>query len=174
MSKPIVLLGLPGCGKTYWGKKISEQLSLPFFDLDKLITQEAGLTIKEIFDEGGEHLFRSIESSTLFALCNNPAAAQFVLALGGGTPAFNDNMKLINAKCTSIFLNQSVKTIIEQLKNDKINHRPLLEKATDDLLNGLIEKLLKERITSYHMADYMLNENEMSLSNFEKIINDAK
>ena len=138
MNKPIILLGLPGSGKTYWGSKLADNLQLPFYDLDKLISQEAGLTIREIFDEGGETLFRSLESSTLFAICQNPTENNFVLALGGGTPAFNNNMKLINTLATSVFLNVGIETIGNNLQQDKENHRPLLEQADRKIKGSMV------------------------------------
>ncbi len=174
MIKPIALLGLPGCGKTFWGNALAKNLTIPFFDLDSLITKQSGLTIPEIFHEGGEALFRSIESSTLFELCTNTMDEAFVLSLGGGTPSFNNNMQVVNNCCTSIYLSMNVKQICTNLTNDKENHRPLVKKSTGVELMQFIEKLLAERKSAYELADYMLVDDEISISNFKKIIKDIK
>ena len=54
-----------GSGKSYWGRKLSEKLSLPFFDLDEQIESSEGKTISQIFAEEGEEYFRLLEKDTL-------------------------------------------------------------------------------------------------------------
>jgi shikimate kinase len=173
MKKPIALLGLPGSGKTYWGQQLAERFKIPFFDLD-IISQQAGMSIKEIFDEGGEALFRSIESSALFEICQNELQENFVLALGGGTPAFNSNMAIVNQHCTSIYLSVPIAQVALQLTNDNLNHRPLVHQASEIELDTYLKKLLKEREISYHLAHYQIEYKELEISNFEKIIKDVK
>lgn len=174
MTKPLALLGLPGCGKSYWGKKLAQHLGLSFLDLDQLIEQEAGMTITEIFHEGGEYLFRSIESSTLFSLSQSSLNEKFILSLGGGTPAFGQNMNIIHHAFQSIYLNISIPTLVQNLINDTSNHRPLVQKTSESELQQYLEKLKQEREVAYLLADYMMHENELSLINFEKILNDLK
>jgi len=174
MKKPIALLGLPGCGKTFWGKALADHLGIAFYDLDQLISRQSGLSITEIFHEGGEALFRSIETSTLYELSNNTLNENFILALGGGTPAFNDNMGLVNAKYTSIYLSKSIESICDNLIKDTKNHRPLVRKTSRMDLTHYIEKLHLDRKISYELAHYMLIDEEISISNLEKIIKDVK
>lgn len=175
MMKPIALLGLPGSGKTFWGKILAKHLNWSFYDLDTLICKQAGLTISEIFQEGGESLFRSIESSTLYDLCNNSKQETYILSLGGGTPAFNNNMTTVNSNCTSIYLANSLENICQNLLNDRENHRPLVHKiANKDELILYLNKLHTERESAYLQAHYMLKSEEISIPNFEKIINDIK
>lgn len=174
MVKSLALLGLPGCGKSYWGRKIASNYSVPFLDLDELIEKEAGLSITEIFHEGGEHLFRSIESSTLFTLCQNRLDEKFVLSLGGGTPAFSNNMDILKSCCTSVYLNLSIQSVSKYLLQDSANHRPLVKKTTEAELLVYLENLKAERESAYLLADYQLFEKEISIPNFEKILNDSK
>ena len=61
----IFLIGFMGSGKSYWGRKLSEKLRLPFFDLDEQIESSEGKTISQIFAEEGEEYFRLIEKDTL-------------------------------------------------------------------------------------------------------------
>ena len=172
MSSTIVLLGLPGAGKTYWGKKIAAEMQLPFYDLDQLIEKQSGLHIHEIFAEGGEILFRSIEKSMLYELSLSKGTDNYVLALGGGTPAFHNNMRLINELGKSIYLNVSLDTILHNLEQDELNIRPLIKNEKPEKVKAYLQNLLKEREPYYLMADYMMYEEELNLSNFLKIIND--
>jgi shikimate kinase len=174
MTKPIALLGLPGCGKTYWGKKLAKELEIQHYDLDELIARQSGLSIPQIFHEGGEALFRSIESSTLFELCHNQKKEKFVLSLGGGTPAFNSNMALVNQHFITIYLNVSISAVIKQLREDKTSHRPLVKKSKPEELKDYMCSLFNERQTAYLQADYLLKEDEITLNNFKKILKDAQ
>lgn len=172
MKRGIVLLGPPGVGKSYWGKAIAKHLQIPFFDLDRLVENETKLTIHEIFEEGGEILFRQIETSILLQLHENQINEEFVLAVGGGTPAYNNNMSIISEMGTSIYLKGAIEQIIKRLKSDEINHRPLVKNTNSDSLYVYLEKLILEREPFYLMADYMLFDNELNIMNFIKVIND--
>lgn len=174
MKTPIALLGMPASGKSYWGKKLASHLDISFLDLDRIIEQEAGMSISEIFHEGGEHLFRSIETSALFRICQNEKSEQFVLAVGGGTPAYNNNIQILNACCTSIYLDVPISTLKNNLLSDHKNHRPLVKKTTEVELEQYLTNLKNEREVSYLQAAYQLRENEISIPNFIKIIDDSK
>ncbi len=173
MQQPLALVGMPGSGKTFWAKKIAAHLYIPCYDLDDLIVKETGLSIGKIFKEFGEAVFRKIETDTLKQLLQNPLKENFVLALGGGTPAFFDNMHAINRSCISVYLNLTVGEIIKNIGEDNEQHRPLVKNTTPEELKKLLTKLLKDREDFYKMADYMLYANELSITNFEKIILDA-
>ena len=82
----IYLIGFMGCGKSHWGKQLSEKLKLPFFDLDEEIVKEENKTITEIFAKDGEEYFRQKEKDVLYTLTEKHHS--FVLATGGGTPCF--------------------------------------------------------------------------------------
>lgn len=174
MNNGILLLGPPGVGKTYWGKQIAAHLKIPFYDLDELIISETQLSIHQIFEEGGEQLFRKIESSILLEMYHNQVKEKYILALGGGTPAYHNNMEIINQMGTSIYLNLTPDAIINLLVNDKDNHRPLIKNTTDSKLKDYISNLVEERKPFYEMADYMLFGNELNIPNFIKVINDKK
>src|SRR5258706_2602100 len=89
----IFLLGLPGSGKTTLGKELSKALQLLFVDLDLEVERKAGKKIKEIFSGQGETRFRELESSELEKWCISTTG--FVMATGGGTPCFFENIALI-------------------------------------------------------------------------------
>ena len=89
----ITLLGYMGSGKSTVGKELAHALHIPFKDLDDYIIEKEGMSIKEIFQEKGEIYFRLQESRYLKELLH--AKEDLVLALGGGTPCYADNMNAI-------------------------------------------------------------------------------
>ena len=120
----IFLLGLPGSGKTTLGKELSIALRLPFVDLDSEIERHEGKKIVEIFAENGEAYFRKLESIELKKGCTS--TAEFVMATGGGTPCFFDNMKWINQAGKSIFLDVPAREIVRRMERTSLLERPLL------------------------------------------------
>ena len=82
----IFLIGFMGSGKTYWGKRLSEKMDIPFFDLDEKIVEHEEKPITQIFAEDGEEYFRLLEKDVLHLLTESHET--FVMACGGGTPCF--------------------------------------------------------------------------------------
>lgn len=119
----IVLVGMPGCGKSTLGKEIAQQINFQFFDLDALIEEKTGKAIPNIFAEKGESYFRKLESEVLEAALS--AEDSFVLATGGGAPCFNQNMKRINKYALSVYLDVPLNHILERLTTTEIHIRPL-------------------------------------------------
>src|SRR5574344_2159313 len=99
--KTIILLGYMCAGKTTVGKTLAKGLNRSFYDLDWYIEERYHKRIPQIFEEKGEEGFREIERRMLHE------AAEFediVLACGGGTPCFFDNMDYMNSRAVTIFL----------------------------------------------------------------------
>lgn len=91
--KNLVLIGLSGCGKTTFGKRLARRLRLPLLDTDVMIEQKTGRTIPDIFAAEGESGFRDIES-----VCAKEAAARdgAVISTGGGMVLREENMKALS------------------------------------------------------------------------------
>lgn len=89
----LVLIGMPGCGKTSVGKKLSQKTGRPFFDIDEEIVLKAGKSIPEIFAEGGEASFRKIEAEVTAELSKKNG---IILATGGGAPLFKQNQESLS------------------------------------------------------------------------------
>ena len=83
-----------------------------------------------------------------------------VVALGGGTPCNDLNMKRIQSTGFSFFINPSAETIVDRLKNET-THRPLLTGKTDEELNSFIQNKLNERMKYYLQADYTVNSEDV-------------
>lgn len=148
MTAHIFLLGFMGSGKSYLGERLAVRLGCPFVDLDRLIEAGEGKIIAEIFAELGEAAFRDLERHYLHTLENQAPA---VVATGGGTPCFFDNMDWMNAHGTTVFLETPVETLFERLRHERAA-RPLLAGLSEAELCLFIEKKLGEREVWYRRA----------------------
>jgi shikimate kinase len=150
----VFLIGMPGCGKSTFGKKASEQLDMDFIDLDTEIVNFAQKSINDIFGEDGEEYFRKIESSLLKSLTDGHQS--FIMATGGGAPCFFDNMDFMNARGLTFYIDTDIGFLLERLTHKGINKRPLLKTlGHENLEQGLKEKL-KERHPFYSKAEITL------------------
>ena len=86
----IFLIGFMGCGKSTIGKDVAKKMCLDFVDLDNYIAKKTALSINQIFKEQGETAFRKLEKVCLLEVCKMD---NFVVATGGGTPCFFENMR---------------------------------------------------------------------------------
>lgn len=122
MHNRIYITGLPGAGKSYTGQQLAATLGLPFADLDTLIVQQEGKPISAIFDEVGEEGFRKLEADVLRSYSDNNE--RFVMACGGGTPCFYDNINYMNAKGLTVYLREDVNVIAQRIANEQYK-RPI-------------------------------------------------
>ena len=141
MSQKIFLIGLPGAGKTTMGLELGLHLILPFIDLDQEIEKETKQSVRAIFEENGEAHFRQLEKMQLQKAIE--FIPSFVMATGGGTPCFFDNLELMNKTGETIYINTPIETIKERLEKD--SSRPLM-------INNSLESLLKKREDIYKSA----------------------
>ena len=160
----IFLIGFMGSGKTYWGRKLSEKLRLPFFDLDEQIESNEGKPITQIFAEEGEEYFRLLEKDTLHIITESHDS--FIMATGGGTPCYFMNIDFMNKSGTSVWINTPVDLLHERLLKDKAQ-RPLIKNLNDAQLKGFIIKKFSDRKIYYEQAEMVVEENEKSI---EKIV----
>lgn len=156
----IYLIGFMGSGKSHWGKLLSARLTLPFFDLDKQITEEEGKSIVEIFEEKGEEYFRMMEKETLYILSESHES--FVMACGGGTPCYFNNIDYMNNNGITVWLNTRMDVLFNRLLDEK-EARPLLRNLTDAQLKQFILKKFSERRIYYEQANLVVEESEASV-----------
>lgn len=157
----IYLIGFMGSGKTYWGKKLSQKLKLPFFDLDRVIEEKEGKSIAAIFAEMGEEYFRMLEKEVLHLVTESHES--FVMACGGGTPCFFNNIDYMRSRGTTVWLNCSVESLYNRLVKEK-EKRPLIRIFSDEELRSYIIKKNSDRKIFYQQASVILSEEDVSLS----------
>lgn len=150
----ISLIGYMGSGKSHISKILSEKLNFRLIDLDKEISRRNKLTIPEIFEKKGEIYFRKLEREALEEIL--ATEENVILSLGGGTPAYYNNMEIINSNSKSVFLKASVGTLSERLSKQK-EKRPLIANIPDENLPEFIAKHLFERNIFYSKAQFNVN-----------------
>ncbi|WP_374460946.1 shikimate kinase [Chryseobacterium taeanense] len=150
----ISLVGYMGSGKSHISKILSEKLNFKLIDLDKEISKRNKLSISEIFAKKGEISFRKLEREALEEIL--ATEENVILSLGGGTPAYYNNMEIINANSKSIFLRASIATLSERLVKQK-EKRPLIANIPDEDLPEFIAKHLFERNIFYSKAQFSVN-----------------
>jgi shikimate kinase len=151
-----------GCGKTHWGRILSQKLNVPFFDLDEKIVEHEGSSINEIFETKGEEYMRFLEKDVLHLLSENHE--NFVMATGGGTPCFFNNIDYLKKQGTVVWINCSTDCLYKRLLKEK-DHRPLLKNVADDELKSYIIKKYSSRKIFYQQANVILPEEVITIEN---------
>lgn len=146
--KPIFLIGYMGCGKSTLGRNVAAITGMQFIDLDTYIETRFHANVRQIFDERGEDGFRDIERRMLHEVAE---FEDVIIACGGGTPCFFDNMDYMNERGTTVLLNASLDRLFSRLKRGR-HKRPLLAGKNDDELRQFIIDGLAARHPFYSRA----------------------
>ncbi|MBX3164288.1 MAG: shikimate kinase [Bacteroidetes bacterium] len=154
MKQHIFLTGFMGSGKTTLGKATAKLLQLPFVDLDEYIEAKEGKSIQEIFREEGEKSFRELEEIYLGAICER--SSTHLIALGGGTICNDRNLQLAQSKGLLIYLELSVKNLIERLK-DNMEKRPMLKEVPIETWEHYMGYVLDARKKYYEQSHIKIN-----------------
>lgn len=139
-----------GSGKTTAGKELAARLNYSFVDLDLYIEKEEKRTISAIFSDEGEKNFRKIERRMLKEIVKTD---NIVVACGGGTPCYSDNMLFMKEKGQTVYLEMPVGALINRLKNS-YGERPLIKGKSKEELRSYISSTLAEREKYYQKAHY--------------------
>ncbi|HUF51268.1 MAG TPA: shikimate kinase [Longimicrobiales bacterium] len=164
-TRRVVLIGLPGSGKSATGRMLAERLGWQFYDVDAEITAQTGLTIAELFHRDGESAFRAMEARLTAALSSEPAT---VIAPGGGWAAQPGQLEALPAGTAVIWLDVSPEEAIRRLRGSP-EARPLLDGA-DPL--GALRALADHRRERYALADYTVPVDGKSASAVAEIISE--
>ena len=148
--RPIFLIGYMGSGKTTLGRALGRRLGLQFIDLDLYIESRYMRTISQLFAERGEDKFRSIEREMLHEVAE---MEDVVVACGGGTPCYYDNIDYMNRCGTTVFLSASEDRLFARLSINR-NKRPLIKDLDDQSLRIFINENLALRMPHYSKASH--------------------
>lgn len=144
-SRSIVMVGMPGCGKSALGRRLAPRLELPFVDVDEEIERAAGKTIKEIFADHGEPYFRDGERRVIARLL---ASGPQVLATGGGALLAEETRANIRRQGISIWVRADVPLLVRRIM--KRSNRPLFEGREPE---RVVKELMEARSPLYATAD---------------------
>ncbi|WP_332646723.1 shikimate kinase [Lysinibacillus sp. 54212] len=131
--RKIYLVGFMGCGKSAIGRRLSYFLKMPYYDMDREIVRQQGMSIPEIFDKYGEARFREIETEFLTTFRNEIC----IIATGGGVAMNEENRKIMRRTGLVFFLDASFEDIYTRIKNDL--NRPIVQRSTKEELNELYQ-----------------------------------
>lgn len=143
-KKNIVLCGFMGCGKSTVGGLLAKKTGMTFVDLDTYIEKKEGKTISKIFEDNGEEYFRELERKAAAELSEKNGV---VIAAGGGTLTFKENVEVLKKGGKIVLLDLPVETIAARLKNDTT--RPLLNRPDKD---KAMRELYDKRLPLYRAA----------------------
>ena len=145
--KNIVLIGMPGCGKTTLGKRLADKMGYAFLDIDKLIEEKFG-TISDLFQKGEKH-FRKKETQAVEIVSQ---MEKTIIATGGGVVLDDYNIELLAQNGIIIFIDRPLDDIIGDI--DCVG-RPLIEEGKDEIV-----KLFNKRYSLYRVyADIIIKNN---------------
>lgn len=143
-----------GCGKSTVQNDLSIATKLTSIDLDAYIEFREKASITKIFKEKGSVYFRTKETAYLKELLENDYYP--IIALGGGTPCFGENMQFINAHSDSFYLKASSETLFKRLVKGR-KKRPLIAEIPKEELQVFIQKHLFERQVYYNRAKTIIH-----------------
>lgn len=153
----IFLIGYRAVGKTTVGEAVARRLSLDFVDTDRRIVEEAGITIREIFESRGEAGFRILESQALRGVIEETRDRGAVIATGGGIILDPTNVDLLRESGRVFWLRARVDTIRGRLEEDASTgeSRPGLtgSSAIDEVQSVLRERVPRYREAAHHALD---------------------
>jgi shikimate kinase len=147
MPRHVMLVGLPGCGKSAVGRQVAEELGAPLFDIDSLLVREMGMPVEQIFGMVGEPRFREMEHKAVIAAVEAKEPA--VIVPGGGWAAQPGHMHGAREFALLVYLRCLPSTAAKRVEKGEV--RPLL--VGPDPVERM-RKLLDVREPFYKLADF--------------------
>lgn len=155
--QPIFLIGYMGSGKSTMGREVSRITGMQFIDLDTYIESRYRMSVRELFAQEGEDGFRLREQAMLHEVGE---FEDVIVACGGGTPCFFDNMEWMNSHGITVYLDATIERLHERLKRGR-HKRPLIADKNDDELLNFIIRALEARMPHYSKATMRFAANKL-------------
>lgn len=157
-SQNIILIGMPGCGKTTVAKILAEKTGRGIVDTDQLIEEKTGCSIPDIFSSDGENYFRRLETEVI---CEFGKRNSIIMSTGGGCVTQRENLDLLRQNGTVIWIKRDLSLL-------ETKGRPLSE-------NGKLQQMYTQREPLYHLfADLSVDNNYSPEETAEQIIKKLK
>ncbi|MDP4280914.1 MAG: shikimate kinase [Bacteroidota bacterium] len=150
----IFLIGYMASGKSRLGRELAGLTGYDFLDLDDIFEQQYLISIYDFFEKYGEDVFRKMEKKILESTSNMDNT---VIATGGGTPCFFDNMEFIRSNGISIYLKISPEALAGRLIEVK-RKRPLIRAIDLPEMIEFVKEQICEREPFYKRAEYIIEE----------------
>ncbi len=157
----IFIIGYMASGKTTFGRALARRLNYDFIDLDFFIQQRFRKSIPELFAEYGEDWFRKRESSLLREIGEFDRT---VIACGGGTPCFDNNMDFMNSRGLTVLLEASEECTLRRLREAR-GKRPLTAGKSPDELRDFIRTHKVAREQYYSQAAIVQPSDDLETAN---------
>ncbi|MHB1130340.1 MAG: shikimate kinase [Ilumatobacteraceae bacterium] len=162
LTRSIVLIGLTGSGKTTVGKRLAKQLNCAFVDTDHVVFETTGLSVREIFEQQGEPVFRGYEARALEMIFAETTPK--VIAAAGGVVLAERNRDVIrNSKSFVVWLDTEPSILLKRVSVGV--HRPLLD---DDAPAALMAMNVTRRDLYAELADVRVDTNERDINGVVK------
>lgn len=155
-----------GCGKSRWGKQLSDHYGFHFLDLDSFIEENEGKTIPEIFKLYGESGFRKLEKKALQSV---PDTNNIIISTGGGAPCFSNNMELMNKSGLTLYIEGSAELLCERISNSD-TERPLVKNLSKGELLDYIKRHLQNRVPFYLQSKLKIITGALELIDFTNLL----
>lgn len=146
----IILIGMPGAGKTFIGGKLAKLLAhFSYIDTDDEIENDTGLEISEIFKKQGEKYFRELESTKIKEVST---VRNQIISIGGGAFENLENIQALKKNGLVFYLKAPVNELFKRIKDQ--THRPLIqEKSAEETLKNLLKKREKNYLKAHFVID---------------------
>lgn len=146
----IVLVGMPGAGKSFIGQKLAKLLvHFTYVDTDEKIEQDTGMPITEIFEKESEKHFRGLEADLIKELSNKK---NYIISVGGGAFENEENIRLLKTNSLIFYLKAPIDELL--LRIEKETHRPLLNTTNP---KQKLKTLLKKREKNFLKANFVID-----------------
>jgi len=169
MTQRIYIIGYMGAGKSGVAKRLAARLGWQSCDTDTMFEEKYRISISDFFAKYGQDLFRKLETEILHttAQMNN-----VVVATGGGTPCFFDNMQWMNDNGLTVYLSMSPKSAAVRLSQTK-KKRPLTQGLSGDELLHFVEQQYEQRLPFYTQAQMTFKAENCDIEGVAKALGDA-